>query len=44
MMAPTSAIRLAKTLCYLVFHFLGSVMFIFLLDVMVTETLSLYYI
>lgn len=44
MMALTSAIRLDKTLCYLVFNFLGSIMFIFLLDVMVTETLPLYYI
>jgi len=44
MMAPTSAIGLAKTLCYLVLHLLGREVFIFLLDAMVTETLPLYYI
>lgn len=41
-MALSSAIRLAKMLWYLLFHFLGSVMFIFLLNVMVTERLPLY--
>lgn len=44
MMALPSAIGLAKMLCYLVLHLLGREMFIFLLDVMVTETHFLYII
>lgn len=43
-MALSSVIRLAKMFCYLVFHFLGRVMFTFLFSVMVTEILTSCYI